>query len=77
VKSDVCLGRNKSLEKNDDFERLSKKILKLLKKENLDLPEIIDSFHAKDEKKIISVIEYMLDEKLIASEEEKFKLPSE
>ncbi len=71
---DVCLGRNKSLEKSDDFERLSKKILQLLKKENLTLPQIIDSFHAKDEKKIIGVIQYMVDEKIIKSVEEKFKL---
>lgn len=71
---DICLGRNKLLEKNDDFDRLSQKIFKLIKKESLNLSEIINSFHAKDEKKIIGVIEFMIDEKMIESSEEKFKL---
>ena len=71
---DDCLGRNNSSVENNEFKRLSKKITKLLTKESLDLSELIESFHAKDEKKIITVIEYMVDEGMIEKKDEKFKI---
>ena len=71
---DICLERNRSDLKKGDFERMSQKVRKILKKEELELKEIIESFHAKYEQKILKVIEYMESEKIIENEDGKFKL---
>jgi ATP-dependent DNA helicase RecQ len=68
---DVCLERAKTISSSDDFERYKNKIQNLLKKEKLTIDELLESFSPKYQNRILKVIEYMLDEKILKKEDDK------
>lgn len=70
---DVCLGRHKAEVDKDEFERYKTKIQRLLKREQLTLAEIVDSFTARHENKVLQVMEYLVDEGFVDKEGETFK----
>ncbi len=75
---DVCTGRNQSEFKGDEFERLKTKILRLLKRENLNTEEILEAFAPKWEVKLLKVIQYLYEEGiLLMDKEDKFSLGKE
>ncbi|MGK0387674.1 MAG: ATP-dependent DNA helicase RecQ [Maribacter sp.] len=63
---DVCTGRNSSGMTADEFNRLQDKVSRLLKKEQLNTAEILDSFAPKYEKKLLKVLDYMYSEEIIS-----------
>lgn len=70
---DVCLGRHKAEVDKDEFERYKTKIQRLLKREQLSLSEIVDSFTSRHENKVLQVMEYLVDEGFVEKEGELFK----
>lgn len=70
---DVCLGRHKAEVDKDEFERYKTKIHRLLKREQLSLGEIVDSFTSRHENKVLQVMEYLVDEGFVEKEGESFK----
>ncbi|PHN05395.1 recombinase RecQ [Flavilitoribacter nigricans DSM 23189 = NBRC 102662] len=61
-KCDVCLGRTKAEVSTDDFERYKEKIQRLLKREQLSMSQLIESFPPKRENQVLRSLEYLLDE---------------
>ena len=74
---DVCLGRHKAEVNKDEFERYKTKIHRLLKREELSLGEIVDSFTSRHENKVLQVMEYLVDEGFVEKEGESFKWSKE
>ena len=70
---DVCLGRHKTEVSQDEFERYKIKIQRLLKREQLSLSEIVDSFTARHENKVLRVMEYLVDEGFVEKSGDAFK----
>lgn len=70
---DVCLGRHKAAVEKDEFERYKIKIQRLLKREELSLSEIVDSFTSRHENKVLQVMEYLVDEGFVEKVGESFK----
>lgn len=70
---DVCLGRTEGGLSKDDYKRYSGKIIGLLKKENLTVEEILDSFSPKHQERILKAVQLLIEEKIIENikEEEK------
>ncbi len=68
---DVCLERSKTTASPDDFERYKIKIKNLLKKENLTIEELLESFSPKHQNRILKVVEYLLDEEFLKKEDGK------
>ena len=68
---DVCLERAKTNSNSEDFERYKLKIKNLLKKEQLTVEELLESFSPKYQNRIIKVIEYLLDEQILKKEDDK------
>ena len=73
----MCLGRHKADVNKDEFERYKTKIHRLLKKEQLSLGEIVDSFTSRHENKVLQVMEYLVDEGFVEKEGESFKWSKE
>lgn len=69
---DVCLGRTKADVNTDEFERYKEKIERLLKKEKLSLPQLLESFPPKRENQILRSLEFLLDEGFVEKEGETF-----
>ena len=69
---DVCLEKDKADLETDDFMVFSEKIKTLLKREPLTLKEIVDSFAERQRTKVIQTIGFMLDEKVLKKEGDKF-----
>ncbi len=67
---DVCLERNKSDVSHDEMSSYKQKIQSLLQKEKLTLTLLIDSFTPKRRKKVLKVVEYLMDEGVIEKESE-------
>ncbi|MCP3929261.1 MAG: RecQ family ATP-dependent DNA helicase [Bacteroidetes bacterium] len=59
---DVCLGRHRKDVTKEDFERYKKKIEFLLQREALTLDEILDSFPPNRRQKILTAVQYLIDE---------------
>jgi ATP-dependent DNA helicase RecQ len=68
---DVCLERSKEEVSSEEFEGFKLKIQKLLKKENLTIDELMESFSPKRQNQVLKVIEYLLDEKIMTKENNK------
>ena len=68
---DVCLGRTKNEISTDDFERYKTKIHQLLKKEDLTQTELMESFSSNRHPKMMSALNFLMDEGLIDREGEK------
>ncbi len=71
---DVCLEKDKADLETDDFMVFSEKIKTLLKREPLSLKEIVDSFAEKQRTKVIQTIGFMLDERSLKKEGDKFRI---
>ena len=69
---DVCLGRTSQELSTDIYEQLKKKIQTILKKEQLTLDQIVESFGPKREEQVLQTLEYLLDEGFLIKEEDKF-----
>ena len=72
---DVCLERAKNNPSNEDFDRYKIKIQNLLKRDQLTIEEVLDSFSPKHQNRVIKVIEYLLDEQILKKDDEKLILP--
>lgn len=70
---DVCLGRTKAEVSTEDFERYKEKIHRLLKKEQLSLQQLLESFPPKRENQVLRSLEYLLDEGFVEKEGEMIR----
>ena len=71
---DVCLEKDNAELDTDDFTVFSEKIKVLLKREPLSLKDIVDSFSEKNRTKVIQTIGFMLDERVLIKEGDKFNI---
>jgi ATP-dependent DNA helicase RecQ len=71
---DVCVEKKNIPLDDTDFEQLSDKISRLLRREPLPLKEIVDSFADRQKTKVIQTLGYMLDSKVLKKEGDKFAL---
>ena len=71
---DVCLERAKTKPDADEYERYKFKIQNLLKRDTLTIEEVLDSFSPKHQNRVLNVIEYLLDEKILKKDDEKLML---
>ena len=71
---DVCIERDKAALDSNDFEMYKEKIMRLLKRENLTLKELADSFTGKYQTKVIQTIGFLLDEGVLTREGDKFSV---
>ena len=74
---DVCLGRHREDLTDEEFKRYTEKITYLLKMEQLTIDQLVDSFSPKRHKKILRVVEYMVDEGYVLLEDEMLKVEEE
>lgn len=68
---DVCTGRTKVELDTDSFEKYKEKIKLLLRKEQLSLKEIVDSFAPKRRESVLKAIEYLMDEGFLEQKKDK------
>ena len=68
---DVCLGRNEAAVSNEDFARYKEKIQKLLGSKAMQLKDLVGSFAPKREKKVLKVIEILVDEGMLETDAEE------
>lgn len=68
---DVCQGRTETELSEEDFLRYHKKILRLLQDEPLALEELTEAFSTRHRRKVLKVLEYLVDEGEVALKEEK------
>ncbi len=61
-KCDFCLERRKASVSKDEYASYATKIERLLRKEQLDLHELVDSFTPKRRNQVLKVIDFLLDE---------------
>ena len=73
---DVCLGRHKEEISQEEFERYKEKISRVLRRKPLKLEEVVEAFSPKRRKKILKVIEYLIDENHLGIKEEMLHLKS-
>lgn len=66
---DVCTGRTKTELTSEAFEKYKIKIEALVKKEKLNISEIVQSFHPKKEWQVLQAIEYLMEEGFLEQEE--------
>lgn len=71
---DVCLGRTEGGISKDDFDRYRKKLEAILKKEDLTLEEILESFSPKYKDRMLKSLEFLIAENLVEKIGEKYKL---
>lgn len=67
---DVCLERNKSNVSTDEMENYKRKIKAILDKEPLTLTTLVDSFTPKRRKRVLKVIEHLMEEGIVDKEGE-------
>ena len=72
---DVCLGRTKGVLDDATYRQLKGKIFSLLKREQLDLHEIVDSFAPRWRERVLKTMEYLVDEGLLDKSGEKYFRP--
>jgi len=68
---DVCTGRTKAEVSTADFKKYKEKIEMVLKRENLRLEEVVESFAPKRRAEVLKAIEYLIDEGYIDQAEQK------
>ncbi len=66
---DSCLERNKTDLTAKDFERYKMKVEMVLKSGPLTLDQVLEAFSPGKHERIIKVVDYMVDEKMLVSEE--------
>ena len=59
---------------SDDFDRYKIKIQNLLKRDQLTIEEVLESFSPKHQNRVLKVIEYLLDEQILKKDDEKLIL---
>ncbi len=67
---DVCLGRTKSDLDDATYKKLKTKIFGLLRRDQLKLEEIVDSFSPKWRDRVLKTMEYLVDEGAIDKKDE-------
>lgn len=67
---DVCLGRNKVTLSQESFERYKHKIRQLLKRNQMKVTEVVDSFAPRRREEVLKTLEYLIDEGLLVEENE-------
>ncbi|MEM9921635.1 MAG: ATP-dependent DNA helicase RecQ [Bacteroidota bacterium] len=67
---DICLGRNKTELSQVAFERYKEKIHLLLKRDQLPIAAVVDSFSPKRRDEVLKTLEYLLDEGVLEEENE-------
>lgn len=68
---DVCLGRNEAKVSKDELIAYRRKIEQLLHDEALNLHELVNSFTPKRRQKVLTIIDLLLDEKVLAKKGEE------
>lgn len=66
---DVCTGRNEADINAETYKQYEKKILELLRKEALSVPQILEAFAPKRHKTVLSVLKHMNEEGKLKSAE--------
>lgn len=69
---DVCLNRKEETLTTEVFDSLKQKIRMILRKDPLELEEILDSFSPKWKERLLKVMEYLLDEGFVEKEGMKY-----
>ncbi|MBR9859655.1 RecQ family ATP-dependent DNA helicase [bacterium] len=76
-KCDICRAISKSRTSADEFETLVNRLKTYLSEESLELPEIMDKFKLYNEKKVLEVIRWLMDNEYIQKQDADLKWKAE
>ncbi|MFZ4543552.1 MAG: RecQ family ATP-dependent DNA helicase [Saprospiraceae bacterium] len=71
---DYCLANLQESISKEDFERYQNKIISMLKKEELSINQIVNSFSSNRQQRILKVLEYMVDEGFVQKNGEQLRV---